>query len=57
MYGQLPSYILANGTHYDIIVANALAEYEQRQMHPSELARDLTQEDMLSMINSVRNAQ
>lgn len=55
MYGQLPSYVLANATTFDIMVANALAEYEHKQLNPNKLTSDLTQEEMVAMLNSVRS--
>jgi len=57
MYGQLPSYVLANGTTFDLLVADALAEYEQKLANPGYTSNthNLSQEEMMNMINSVRN--
>lgn len=56
MYGQLPSYIIANATTFDLIVAGALAEYESDLMKPPEerSTPKLSQDEMMNMIKSVR---
>ena len=56
MFGQLPSYVLANATSFDIIVANALAEHEHRQANPDQQTTpELSQEEMLEMIRLARS--
>lgn len=57
MYGQLPSYILAHATVYDLVVADALAEYEQRLANPgmAPKAPKLSQEEMRNMIKAARS--
>lgn len=56
MFGQLPSHILANGTMFDIMVANTLAEYENKLMNPngSSSVPEPSQEEMMNMIKAVR---
>lgn len=56
MYGQLPSYVLANGTIFDLIVTEALAEYESKLMDPlAKKQKEMSQEEMMAMIKAVRS--
>jgi hypothetical protein len=56
MFGQLPSYILANATSFDIVVTNALAEYENSLANPDQKSvPELSQEEMLEMIRQTRS--
>lgn len=59
MYGQLPSYVLANGTVFDLLVTDALAEYERKLTNPGALppAPKLSQEQMMTMIKAARSEQ
>lgn len=50
MYGQLPSNVLQNGTLYDIVVSNALAEWENQ----SKSSPNLSQDEMIEMIKRVK---
>lgn len=55
MFGQLPSYVLANATMFDLVVASTLAEHKNNQMNPgSKAAPNLSQEEMMNMIKRVR---
>lgn len=56
MFGQLPSHIIANGTTFDMLVANTLAEYEYDLMNPDQKPKtpELSQEEMMNMIKSVK---
>lgn len=55
MFGQLPSHVLENGTMFDILVANTLAEYENSLLNPSKPGHDLSQEQMLEMLRAARS--
>jgi hypothetical protein len=56
-FGQLPSYVLANGTMFDISVANALAEFEKKAMDPNyKPAPNLNEEQMKEMLKRTREA-
>lgn len=59
MYGQLPSYILANATTFDILVTNALAKYEKELVDGVSKPEtpELTQEQMYAMIKAVKEKQ
>jgi hypothetical protein len=56
MFGQLPSYVLANGSVFDIMVANTLAEYENNILNGNNQkpTPQLSQEEMMNMIKAVR---
>lgn len=54
MYGQLPSYVLENATMFDLMVANALAEYESNLLSGNKPVPDLSQEQMMEMIKNAR---
>ena len=56
MFGQLPSYVLANGNMFDLVVANTLAEWENGLMNPDKKATPhLSQQEMMNMIKAVRS--
>ena len=56
-YGQLPSYVLANATSYDLKVFDTINAWEAKK-HSKEPgikpAPNLTQEQMRAMIDSVK---
>ncbi|CAB5225849.1 hypothetical protein UFOVP758_25 [uncultured Caudovirales phage] len=57
MYGQLPSYVQANATTYDIKVMDVMLSWEQKQQDERDgklPTPKLSQEQMKSMIESVR---
>jgi hypothetical protein len=59
MYGQLPSYVLANATTFDILVTNSMINHERRiaNGNTSPEIPELTQEQMKAMIKSVKGNQ
>ena len=60
MYGQLPSYIQANATTFDIMVYDVMMSWEEHQRNQSEGKLEtpkLTQEQMIAMIEKTRNKQ
>lgn len=59
-FGQLPSYVMANGTTFDILVANALADWENKVMNgetTKPAGHNLSQQEMMNMIKAVRSEQ
>lgn len=59
MFGQLPSQVLANGTMFDIQVANTLAEWENRMISGNnagekKLTPQMSQEEMMAMLKAVK---
>lgn len=53
MYGQLPSYVKANATTYDLMVMDTVLSWEQRKTDEAngvKHAPKLTQEQMLKMM-------
>jgi hypothetical protein len=57
MYGQLPSYIQANATTFDIMVYDVMMSWEEHQRNQAEGKLEtpkLTQEEMMAMIEKVR---
>lgn len=57
MYGQLPSYVKANATTYDVMVMDVMLSWEQekeRRASGQPAAPKLTQEEMQSMIANVK---
>ena len=57
MYGQLPSYVLAHGTTYDMLVTDALLSWENEQYNKAQgkiSTPKLTQEEMTAMLNGVK---
>lgn len=60
MYGQLPSYVIANGTTFDILVTHALTKYERdlaNGVADKPETPTLTQEEMYAMIKRVKEQQ
>jgi hypothetical protein len=57
MYHQLPSTVLREGTLFDILVADTLAEYEMQQsVAPGQRpVPKMTTEEMQTMLNQARN--
>ena len=58
MYGQLPSYVKANATTYDIRVTQTLLAWEKEEFDKAQgkpTAPSLTQEQMMKMIERTRN--
>jgi hypothetical protein len=58
MYGQLPSYIQANATTFDIMVYDVMMSWEEYQRNQAEGKLEtpkLTQEQMMTMLEKVRN--
>lgn len=57
MYGQLPSYVKANATVYDMRVTQTLLAWERQQYEKAQgkpPTPNLTQEQMKQMIAKVR---
>lgn len=57
MYGQLPSYIQANATIYDIQVMDMMLAWEKQQydeINGKKAIPKLSVEQMQSMINNVK---
>jgi hypothetical protein len=57
MYGQLPSYIEANATTFDIMVYDVMMSWEEHQRNQAEGKLDtpkLSQEQMTAMLEKVR---
>jgi tRNA C32,U32 (ribose-2'-O)-methylase TrmJ len=57
MYGQLPSYIQANATTFDIMVYDVMMSWEEHQRNQSEGKAEtpkLSQEQMMAMLEKVR---
>ena len=58
MYGQLPSYVKANATTYDLMVMDTMLSWEQKKSDEAAGIKNtpkLSQEQMLEMIASVKN--
>lgn len=58
MYGQLPSYVKANATTYDLMVMDTVLSWEQQKLDEANGIKHtpkLTQEQMLKMIANVKN--
>jgi hypothetical protein len=57
MYGQLPSYVKANATTYDLMVMDTVLSWEQQKSDEANGTKHipkLTQEQMLKMMASVK---
>jgi len=57
MYGQLPSYIQANATTFDIMVYDIMMSWEEHQRNQAEGKLEtpkLTQEQMMAMLEKVK---
>ena len=57
MYGQLPSYIQANATTFDIMVYDVMMSWEEHQQKQAEgknSAPELSQEQMFAAIERVK---
>jgi hypothetical protein len=57
MYGQLPSYVEANATTFDIMVYDVMMSWEEHQRNQAEGKLDtpkLSQEQMTAMLEKVR---
>jgi len=57
MYGQLPSYIQANATTFDIMVYDVMMSWEEHQRNQAEGKLEtpkLSQEQMMAMLEKVR---
>jgi hypothetical protein len=58
LYGQLPSYVRANATTYDMLVTNALQSWEKEQYDKASgklSTPQLSTEEMKSMLDRVKN--
>jgi hypothetical protein len=58
LYGQLPSYVRANATTYDMLVTNTMQSWEKEQYDKAIgklSAPQLSTEEMVSMLDRVRN--
>ena len=58
LYGQLPSYVRANATTYDMLVTNAMQSWEKEQYDKASgklSTPQLSTEEMQSMLDRVRN--
>jgi hypothetical protein len=56
-YGQLPSYVLANATTYDLRVMDTVAQWENQAYEQSQGKKSvpkLSQQQMMDMINKVK---
>lgn len=57
MYGQLPSYVKANATTYDMLVTDALLSWENEQYERAQgktPVPNLTKEEMLAMLKQAK---
>lgn len=57
MYGQLPSYVMANATTYDMLVTDALLSWEHEQYEKAQgkvPTPNLSQEEMRAMLDKVK---
>ncbi len=57
MYGQLPSYVKANATTYDMLVTEAVLTWEKEQYDKAAgkpVAPKLSIEDMMTMMKNAR---
>jgi hypothetical protein len=57
MYGQLPSYVMANATTYDMLVTDALLSWEHEQYERAQgrtPVPNLTQEEMIAMLKQAK---
>lgn len=58
MYGQLPSYVKANATTYDMLVTNTVLSWEREQYDKANgkiATPQLSVEDMKTMLDRVKN--
>lgn len=58
-YGQLPSYVKANATTYDVKVMDLMLSWEEQNRQEREGVRPspkLTQEQMIAMIERTRKS-
>ena len=57
-YGQLPSYVRANATTYDVMVMDMMLSWEEQareQANGIKPVPELTQEQMMEMIKRTRS--
>lgn len=57
MYGQLPSYVKANATTYDIMVMDTMLSWEKQETDKANgvnPAPELTQADLKAMLDNAR---
>jgi hypothetical protein len=57
MYGQLPSYVKANATTYDMLVTDAVLTWEKEQYDKASgkpSAPKLSIQDMMSMLDNAK---
>jgi hypothetical protein len=57
MYGQLPSYVKANATTYDIMVMDTMLSWEKQEHDKASgvnPAPELSQADLQAMLDNVR---
>lgn len=58
MYGQLPSYVKANATTYDLMVMDTVLSWENQKLDEANGIKPipkLSQEEMLDMLNKARS--
>lgn len=58
MYGQLPSYVKANATTYDLMVMDTVLSWENKKYNESQGIKSvpkLSQAQMMAMIEKVRS--
>lgn len=58
MYGQLPSYVKANATTYDLMVMDTVLSWENQKYNESQGIKTvpkLSQEQMMEMIRQARS--
>lgn len=58
LYGQLPSYVKANATTYDMLVTNAVLSWEREQYDKANgksATPQVSVEEMKAMLDRVKN--
>ena len=58
MYGQLPSYVKANASTYDLMVMDTVLSWEQKKLDEANGIKHtpkLSQEQMLKMLADVKD--
>jgi hypothetical protein len=58
LYGQLPSYVRANATTYDMLVTNAVLSWEREQYDKASgnpTTPQVSVEEMKAMLDRVKN--
>jgi hypothetical protein len=58
MYGQLPSYVKANATTFDVMVMDVMLSWENQKLDESQGKKPipkLSQKQMMDMLNKARS--